>query len=138
MGVLSEVPEEMAENLYQFGRSLGLAYQVVDDILDFTSSAEVLGKPAGSDLLSGNLTAPVLYALEEVPYLKTLIDREFCESEDFEQAIELVNSSRGISRSRELATQHVHHALSCLKLLPLSESRQALEDISEYVLRRLK
>ncbi len=138
VGVLSEVPAPMAENLYQFGRSLGLAYQVVDDILDFTSSAEVLGKPAGSDLLSGNLTAPVLYALEEVPYLKTLIDREFSEPEDFEQAIELVHASKGISRSRELATHHVDHALACLALLPPSESRQALEDISEYVLRRLK
>jgi all-trans-nonaprenyl-diphosphate synthase len=138
VGVLSEVPAPMAENLYQFGRSLGLAYQVVDDILDFTSSAEVLGKPAGSDLLSGNLTAPVLYALEEVPYLKTLIEREFAQPEDFEQAIELVQSSKGISRSRDLATRHVHHALECLAHLPPSESRQALEDISEYVLRRLK
>jgi all-trans-nonaprenyl-diphosphate synthase len=138
VGVLSEVPAPMAENLYQFGRSLGLAYQVVDDILDFTSSAEVLGKPAGSDLLSGNLTAPVLYALEEVPYLKTLIDREFAEPEDFEQAIELVHASKGISRSRDLANHHVKHALECLAHLPASESRQALEDISEYVLRRLK
>lgn len=138
VGVLSDVPAPMAENLYQFGRSLGLAYQVVDDILDFTGSAEVLGKPAGSDLLSGNLTAPVLYALEEVPYLKTLIDREFSEPEDFEQAIELVHASNGISRSRELAKHHVDHALACLAHLPTSESRQALEDISEYVLRRLK
>ena len=138
VGVLSDVPAPMAENLYQFGRSLGLAYQIVDDILDFTSSAEVLGKPAGSDLLSGNLTAPVLYALEEVPYLKLLIDREFSEPEDFEQAIELVSSSNGISRARDLATHHGHCALECLAQLPPSASRQALEDISEYVLRRLK
>ena len=138
IGVLSEVPDAMSENLYQFGRSLGLAYQVVDDILDFTSSAEVLGKPAGSDLLSGNLTAPALYALEEVPYLKTLIDREFCEAEDFEQAVQLVQSSQGIIRARKLADQHVEHAMNCLSTLPPSESRQALEDISEYVLRRLK
>ena len=138
VGVLSDVPDEMSENLYQFGRSLGLAYQVVDDILDFTSSDEVLGKPAGSDLLSGNLTAPVLYALEEVPYLKTLIDRKFVETDDFEQAMQLVHSSKGIGRARDLATQHVENAMSCLAKLPPSESRQSLEDISEYVLRRLK
>lgn len=138
VGVLSDLPDEMSENLYQFGRSLGLAYQVVDDILDFTSSDEVLGKPAGSDLLSGNLTAPVLYALEEVPYLKTLIDREFGDPEDFEQAIQLVHSSQGIGRSRQLAKQHIDYAMKCLSKLPPSDSRQALEDISEYVLRRLK
>ena len=80
----------------------------------------------------------MLYALEEVPYLKTLIDREFCELEDFEQAIELISSSNGISRARDLATHHGHRALECLAQLPPSASRQALEDISEYVLRRLK
>ena len=138
VGVLSEVSASTADNLYDFGRSLGLAYQVVDDILDFTGSSEVLGKPAGSDLRSGNLTAPALYAIEEVPYLKTLIEREFSEPEDFEQAIELIHASQGISRSRQLATDHVCHAIECLSELPPSASRQALEDISEYVLRRLK
>lgn len=138
VGVLSEVSAPVAENLYNFGRSLGLAYQIVDDILDFTGSSEVLGKPAGSDLRSGNLTAPVLYAMEEVPYLKILIEREFSEPEDFEQAIELVHASQGIDRSRALATDHVRHAVECLSELPTSASRQALEDISEYVLRRLK
>ena len=138
VGVLSDVSEILAEDLYQFGRSLGLAYQVVDDILDFTGSEDVLGKPAGSDLRSGNLTAPVLYAMEEVPYLKTLIEREFSEAEDFEQAIELVHGSRGIARARALATHHANHAVDRLASLPPSPSRQALEDISEYVLRRLK
>lgn len=138
VGVLSEVSDETAESLYQFGRSLGLAYQVRDDILDFTGSDEVLGKPAGSDLLSGNLTAPVLYAMEEVPYLKTLIEREFSKAEDFEQAVNLVNNSQGLERSRVLAKTHVHHAIECLSILPPSASRQALTDISEYVLRRLK
>ncbi|MGD1898305.1 MAG: solanesyl diphosphate synthase [Phormidesmis sp.] len=138
VGVLSNASESLSEDFYQFGRSLGLAYQVVDDILDFTGSTEVLGKPAGSDLRSGNLTAPVLYAIEEVPYLKTLIEREFSEPEDFEQAIELVHNSNGISRARDLATHHANYAVQRLSSLPSSPSRQALEDISEYVLRRLK
>ena len=138
VGVLSGVSEELAEDLYQFGRSLGLAYQVVDDILDFTGSDDALGKPAGADLRSGNLTAPVLYAMEEVPYLKTLIEREFSEPEDFEQAIELVHSSQGMKRARALAMHHANHALERLGSLPSSPSRQALEELSEYVLRRLK
>jgi len=138
VGVLSDVSEDLAEDFYQFGRSLGLAYQVVDDILDFTGSSDVLGKPAGSDLRSGNLTAPVLYAMEEVPYLKTLIEREFSEHEDFEQAIELVHSSQGIVKARALATHHAQYAAQRLSALPESPSRQALEDLSDYVLRRLK
>lgn len=138
VGVLSELPEETCENLYQFGRHLGLAYQVVDDILDFTSSDEVLGKPAASDLRSGNLTAPVLYAIQEVPYLKTLIERQFSQPDDFEQAIELVHASKGIALARDLANYHGQSAIDCLSKLPKSDSRQALEDISDYVLRRLK
>ncbi|MGB3766483.1 MAG: solanesyl diphosphate synthase [Phormidesmis sp.] len=138
VGVLSDLPEDEAENLYQFGRHLGLAYQIVDDILDFTGSDEVLGKPAASDLRSGNLTAPVLYAMQEVPYLKTLIEREFSQPEDVEQAIDLVHNSSGLSQSMDLANHHGQQAISCLSKLPPSASRQALEDISEYVLRRLK
>lgn len=138
VGVLSNLTEDEAENLYQFGRHLGLAYQIVDDILDFTSSDEVLGKPAASDLRSGNLTAPVLYAMQEVPYLKTLIEREFSEPDDVEQAIDLVHSSSGLRQAMDLANYHGQQAIACLSHLPHSDSRQALEDISEYVLRRLK
>ncbi len=68
--VLSESSADLAEHLYSYGRHIGLAFQIIDDILDFTGSTEALGKPAGSDLKSGNLTAPVLYALEENRFWK--------------------------------------------------------------------
>jgi all-trans-nonaprenyl-diphosphate synthase len=74
-GVLSGMPEGRLDDLYRFGRQLGLAFQVVDDILDFTSSDQQLGKPAASDLASGYLTAPALYALEERPGLARLVGR---------------------------------------------------------------
>ncbi|MEY4520242.1 MAG: hypothetical protein RLZZ499_2842, partial [Cyanobacteriota bacterium] len=80
--VLSDVSSDVAENLYNYGRNLGLAFQIVDDILDFTGSTEVLGKPAGLDLASGKLTSPVFYALQQEPYLKILIERKFSEAED--------------------------------------------------------
>ncbi|MGD1953049.1 MAG: solanesyl diphosphate synthase [Leptolyngbyaceae cyanobacterium] len=137
VGVLSQSSETLTEALYQYGRSLGLAFQVVDDILDFTGSEEVLGKPAGSDLLSGNLTAPVLYAMEETPYLATLIEREFAQDGDFDEAMGLVKTSRGIERSRELAGQHVDRAVASLAELPPSEPKRALEALSSYVLSRL-
>ncbi len=136
-GVLSEVPETIAEQLYDYGRHLGLAFQIVDDILDFTSSDEVLGKPACSDLKSGNLTAPVLYAMAEYPFLTTLIEREFSEADDFDQAISLVHRSSGIARSRELASLHARQAAACLDHLPPSAASQALQDLTSYVLRRI-
>jgi all-trans-nonaprenyl-diphosphate synthase len=135
--VLSEVPDALAAELYNYGREIGLAFQIVDDLLDFTGSTEDLGKPAGSDLKSGNLTAPVLYALEEKPYLEVLIEREFAQEGDLEQAIALVKDSHGLQRARELAEQHSRDAVRRLENLPLSDSRQALTKLADYVLRRL-
>ncbi|MBW4691105.1 MAG: solanesyl diphosphate synthase [Lyngbya sp. HA4199-MV5] len=134
---LSETSTALADDLFQYGRHIGLAFQIIDDILDFTGSTEALGKPAGSDLKSGNLTAPVLYALEEKPYLEVLIEREFAQPGDLEQALTLVRDSNGIERSRELATHHTRTAIEHLADLPPSESRQVLVKLADYVLSRL-
>lgn len=136
-GILSDISTETAENLYAYGRDIGLAFQIVDDILDFTTPTEVLGKPAGSDLISGNLTAPALYAMEEKPYLEVLIEREFSESGDIEQALTIVQESNGIQRSRELAAHHAKLAVQHLNCLKPSVSSQALIDLADYVLSRL-
>ncbi len=136
-GILSGVSEETAENLYEYGRNLGLAFQIVDDIFDFTSSTDKLGKPAGSDLKSGNLTAPVLYALEEKPTLEALIEREFTQPGDLEQALALIEDSKGIQRSRDLAANHAKLAVEHMGQLPSSPTRQALIDMADYVLSRL-
>jgi all-trans-nonaprenyl-diphosphate synthase len=136
-GVLSEVSSEMADSLYHYGRDLGLAFQIVDDILDFTTSTEILGKPAGSDLISGNITAPALYAMEEKPYLNTLIEREFSEVGDIEMALNLVKDSDGIWRSRELATYHAKLAGKQLDCLKPSAAKASLLELTDYVLSRL-
>ena len=136
-GVLSGVSQEVAENLYDYGRNLGLAFQIIDDILDFTGSTEALGKPAGSDLISGNLTAPVLFALEEKPYLEVFIEREFAQPDDLQQALALVKESKGIERSRALAAEHAQLAVQSLSVLKPSVSTQALLDLADYVLSRV-
>jgi all-trans-nonaprenyl-diphosphate synthase len=136
-GLLSEVSAATCEKLYLYGRNLGLAFQIVDDILDFTASADVLGKPAGSDLASGNLTAPTLYALEEYPQLAELIASQFETETDLTKALDLVRESQGIARSRELAHHHAQLAVSQLADLAPSQSLQALIDLSDYVLKRL-
>lgn len=136
-GLISETSLETAEHLYSYGRNLGLSFQIVDDILDFTSSTDTLGKPAGSDLKSGNLTAPVLFALEEKPYLEVLIEREFAQEGDLEQALALIHDSRGIQRARELAAHHAKLATESIGILEPSASREALMNLTDYVLSRL-
>ncbi|MBD2509754.1 solanesyl diphosphate synthase [Nostoc muscorum FACHB-395] len=136
-GLLSEVSRETVEHLYNYGRHFGIAFQIVDDILDFTSTTDTLGKPVGSDLKSGNLTAPVLFALAEKSSLEVLIDREFAQDGDLEQALALIQDSQGIHQARELAAHHAKLAIEHLAVLPPSESHQALINIAEYTLSRL-
>ncbi|MBN3908514.1 MAG: solanesyl diphosphate synthase [Nostoc sp. NMS1] len=136
-GLLSEVSRETVEHLYSYGRHFGIAFQIVDDILDFTSTTDTLGKPVGSDLKSGNLTAPVLFALAQKPSLEVLIDREFAQEGDLEQALALIQDSQGIQQARELAAHHAKLAIEHLAVLPPSESHQALINIAEYTLSRL-
>lgn len=136
--ILSEGEEEVANRIYSYGRNLGLAFQIVDDILDFTSPTEILGKPAASDLASGNLTAPVLFAMEENPALKIFIEREFSEEGDLQQALDLVYNSNAIEKSRNLAYQHSQLALEDLQCLPPSPAKESLADLTDYVLNRIK
>jgi all-trans-nonaprenyl-diphosphate synthase len=75
--------------------------------------------------------------MAEHPFLTTLIEREFSEAHDFDQAIELIHCSSGIARSRDLAAHHARQAATCLERLPPSAARQALQDLTSYVLRRI-
>jgi all-trans-nonaprenyl-diphosphate synthase len=136
-GVLSGIPDFQTEQLYHFGKHFGIAFQIVDDILDFTSSTETLGKPTGSDLKQGNLTAPVLFALEEQPQLACLIEREFKEAGDIDQAIAIIKNSNGIQRARDLAKNHAKLAIEALDWLPTSEHKQTLLGLTDFQLQRL-
>ena len=136
-GVLSGVTNKELKLLNHFGKQLGLAFQVVDDILDFTANESQLGKPAASDLASGYLTAPVLYALEEKPDLSNLIQREFSSEGDIEQALKLVRESNAIKRSRKLAEEFANDSYESIKWLPESPFRDALFNLPDYVLSRL-
>ena len=136
-GILSSVNENEVKSLYQFGKQLGLAFQVVDDILDFTSDDKQLGKPATSDLASGYLTAPALFALEEDISLKPLIIREFNQPGDLEKALEIVMSSNAIKHSRQLAEDFAKESSEAINWLPESPYQKALLKLPEYVLSRL-
>ncbi|CAK8534854.1 unnamed protein product [Lathyrus sativus] len=135
--VFSGSDTSIAEKMYEYGKNLGLSFQVVDDILDFTQSAEQLGKPAGSDLAKGNLTAPVIFALEKEPKLRDIIESEFSEIGSLDEAIELVKSCGGIERAQELAKEKADLAIQSLQCLPQSVYRLALEDMVTYNLQRI-
>jgi len=136
-GVLSEISSDKLEMLYEFGKNIGLAFQVVDDILDFTGNDKQLGKPAISDLASGYLTAPVLYALEENKSLSVLIDRELAEKDDLNDALDIIMSSSAIKKSRVLAEDFATHSKDAILWLPESEYKRALMALPEFVLSRL-
>ncbi|MEO1132370.1 MAG: solanesyl diphosphate synthase [Cyanobacteria bacterium J06639_1] len=130
--------EDLANSAYEFGRCWGIAFQIMDDWLDFTSSTDVLGKPAGSDLAQGNLTAPVLYAFEQHPQLRELLERELEESGDLDLALKLVADSDGLERTRQLAQGYARQAATWLEELPESPATNSLKDLTNhYLLNRL-
>mmetsp|Transcript_23643 Transcript_23643/g.38887 ORF Transcript_23643/g.38887 Transcript_23643/m.38887 type:complete len:448 (-) Transcript_23643:771-2114(-) len=127
---------EVVKTAYEFGKHLGLAYQYVDDMLDYTGSTKTLGKPALSDLQQGLATAPVLYAQEEFPALTPLIQRQFSCTGDVEAALAMVQQSQGIQRTYNLAAHHSHLAAEALTFLPSSPARSALVSIVRRLLNR--
>ena len=104
----------------EFGFHLGLAYQIQDDILDFTTAANVLGKPALADMDLGLSTAPILYAAQEYPHLRPLIMRRFKKKGDKQAALEaLYKSDKAMDKAKALAAFHaqVREKISTLKFL---------------------
>ncbi|KAI0756522.1 terpenoid synthase [Daedaleopsis nitida] len=128
-----EIWKEVA---YAYGRNVGIAFQLVDDILDYEAGDVTLGKPGGADLLLGLATGPALFAWEEHPELGPLIKRKFEKPGDVELARDLVRRSSGVERTRELARAHADKAREVLAVLPESEAKGALEALTERVVKR--
>lgn len=123
----------------EFGFHLGLAYQIQDDILDFTAAATVLGKPALADMDLGLSTAPILYAAQEQPKLRPLIMRRFKEKKDKQVALEtLYASDTAMDKAKNLAQFHAQRAVDALLRLPPSDARNALVRLTHAVITRKK
>jgi len=110
--LLGDYPPELVAASYRFGKHVGTAFQLVDDVLDFEGSLDSLGKPSLADLRAGLSTAPVLFAAQEHTDLLPLMDRKFREEGDVERAVELVNSSTAMEQTKELARVHAEMAMS--------------------------
>lgn len=136
--LLGDYPEELVTASYRFGKHVGMAFQLVDDVLDFEGSLMQLGKPSLSDLRAGLATAPVLFASEEFPELRPLIDRKFKQDGDVERAVELVFASKGIERTKELARVHAETAVDAILELDASVHRDSLIHLANRVVARTK
>ncbi|DBA66003.1 TPA: hypothetical protein ACH3X2_003014 [Trebouxia sp. C0005] len=144
VAILGGQPREDCELAWKYGRHLGLAFQFIDDVLDFTSSSDELGKPNLNDIKSGVVTAPVLYAAEQHPELIDMIQRKFKADGDVSRANELVFDSNGIERTREMAEKHCTLAAQTISKFSEPQSvhaeicRRALTQITNKVLTRSK
>ncbi|XP_074599885.1 all trans-polyprenyl-diphosphate synthase PDSS1-like [Brevipalpus obovatus] len=135
---LSGADPSLQEAAFQYGRNLGIAFQLIDDLLDFVSSQSELGKPTATDLKLGLATAPVLYACKKFPELNAMIMRRFCEPGDVEKAYAAVMESDGLDHTRLLAREHADIALEYIKPFHDSEEKQALIMLAEMTLSRKK
>lgn len=109
-----------------YGFHLGMAYQIVDDILDFTGASATLGKPAQADMELGLSTACILYASQEIKEIRPLIQRRFSESGDIQKAVAMAAKTDCIAKSYNLAEFHAQKAVEALDRLQPSEARNAL------------
>ena len=135
---LSQAPEEVVEALRGYGYNLGIAFQIVDDILDFISTEQEMGKPIGSDLAQGTLTLPAMLLMERYPEDNPV--KKLFQSDDKQKniklAIELVRNSSIVKECYGVASDYCDQACRNLNLLPDNVTRQALTELADFVAKR--
>ncbi len=138
---LTSVTAERADAVSAYALNLGMAYQIVDDVLDLTATASVLGKPVGSDLKEGRLTLPLIYLLEKgvaehrEKVGAVLRDGGF-DRVPLEEVLEMLRRHGTLERTRRLAIRYSEDAVLCLQAFEDSPARRALADIALFVTSR--
>ncbi|HYM62236.1 MAG TPA: polyprenyl synthetase family protein [Thermoanaerobaculia bacterium] len=140
-GYLVEAGESLSGALFNYGLNLGICFQVIDDLLDFTSSTEVLGKPALSDLKEGKLTLPLILTMPRAtPRERDVISRVAAQKSfdgiDPHEIIEIVGRYDAIERTREIAREYADRSRAALEPFPPSTARETLEIALDFVLER--
>ncbi|XP_054479094.1 decaprenyl-diphosphate synthase subunit 1 isoform X2 [Anoplopoma fimbria] len=138
VSVLVNSDPEVHEIAYKYGENVGIAFQLVDDVLDFTSGASHLGKPSAADLKLGLATGPVLFACQQFPELHAMIMRRFSTKGDIDQAWQYVLQSDGVQQTKYLAQRYCQEAIRQISMLRPSAERDALIRVTEMVLTRDK
>lgn len=138
--LISPVEQPVLEAMTRYGHHIGMAFQIVDDILDFTGEQATLGKPVGSDLRQGLVTLPVLYYIDEHPQdpaaQELLQGRCLKDESEIQRLVEAVRNGTGISAALAEAKWYADEAVKNLQDLPAGVERLALEEIANYIVAR--
>lgn len=135
--IAANVPHEIQKRLFDFGYYVGMSFQITDDILDFTASEAQLGKPAGSDLLQGNVTLPVLFAMQN-PELKARMMNvsDSTSAYEIQPLISAIKASDAIEKSFEVSNLYLAKAFKVLDDLPNNKSKNTLHNIAKFIGKR--
>ena len=130
--------DEVIEAMYEYGRLIGLAFQIQDDYLDLASDEETLGKPIGSDIGKGKMTIIAIKGLasDDSGRLLEILKDDNNSDDDIAEAIQILTDCGAIEYARNLALESVDQAKEVLEILPDSSSKQVLSDIADFVLGR--
>jgi geranylgeranyl pyrophosphate synthase len=137
--LVSPVSDEVVETMRGFGYETGMAFQIVDDILDFTGDQRAVGKPLGSDLLQGLVTLPAIYYAEANPNdpdVLLLGEGGWGNHDRMERLVNSIRQSDAIQKSMQEAEGYIERALAKLGTLHASIERTALEDLAKYIVDR--
>lgn len=138
--IATDVSEKNANQLFKYGYYIGMSYQIIDDILDFTASKRELGKPAGNDLLQGNITLPVLFAMKDNQFNQllrnTFNNPDHVSREEMNYLIEQLKQTNAIEESYKVSDHYLEKALRALDTLPDYHAKQTLQSIAKYIGKR--
>lgn len=138
-GLLSNQSQKVLNTLQLFGKELGMAYQIVDDVLDYSSSFEIMGKDVGDDLAEGKVTLPMIYTLERaMPDMQEMIGQAILnkDSKNADKIIGSIQSTGSIASSVNDAKEKTEFALHSIQSLDNSKYKTALTNLAEIILHR--
>ena len=139
--VLAERSEEEESQLGVYGLNLGLSFQLIDDVLDFTSSEEILGKPTGNDLREGRVTLPLIYLLQrctqdEAQKVRSVLAEGGFNPLRFSEVLELIDRYDTLRTAREKAQEFAQKAKCALETFPDNPYKDALRSLPDFMLDR--
>jgi len=137
--MVSPVDETMIEAMRDFGYQIGMAFQIVDDILDFNGEQAAVGKPLGSDLHNGLVTLPAIFYAEANPNdpdVLSLPNGGWTNTENMTRLVDNIRTSNSSEQAMLEADQHIERALDRLNAMELCAEREALENLARYIVDR--